>query len=230
VRTNSGGFGFWKKSSATDAATPPGPGSPTELTAGGKISHTPQNSGDLREEEVRILRAHIELQSDELEALKQGKKAIEAELEGLSQALFEEANKMVSDERKRRAELEESLREVRDEREALRQTVKVLGGRVQTPVPDAMNVSDGQATGVDSLDQHYAALRRGIHHAVDGPSPAPSDDDRSDNEQAESESRNRSNTVTTLKPNGNSDPRPTLETGMPKRKPSFGEAAVNPWG
>ncbi|KAK6977507.1 Sec2p domain-containing protein [Favolaschia claudopus] len=80
------------------------------------------------------------------------KVALEAELESLSQALFEEANKMVASERKRRAEAEgevvrlrafeaevvrarrvlveegEELREAREEREALKRALRVVEG------------------------------------------------------------------------------------------------------
>jgi hypothetical protein len=73
----------------------------------------------------------------ELAELKKGKVEMEAELESLSQALFEEANKMVADERRKRAEVEEALKEVKEEREALRQTIKVLGGQVDDQVEGA---------------------------------------------------------------------------------------------
>jgi hypothetical protein len=73
----------------------------------------------------------------ELAELKKGKVEMEAELESLSQALFEEANKMVADERRKRAAVEEALKEVKEEREALRQTIKVLGGQVDDQVEGA---------------------------------------------------------------------------------------------
>lgn len=245
---SSGGFGFWKKSST-------GGGSPTEdkapnlpraVSADGR--HSRNASADMREDEVRQLREKLDNQSDELEQLKKGKKAIEQELEGLSQALFEEANKMVADERRRRAELEENLNEVKEEREALRQTVKVLGGRLATPGPGtpAAELTESEANGM--LDEHYAALRRGIHHAVDGPSPAPSDivsDAASDcasdvasvgssedgderrGRLSDDTGRTRSNTVTTLKANGR-DSKPTLESGLPP-SPTPLATEPNPW-
>lgn len=63
---------------------------------------------------------------DELGAIKKAKAELEAELETLSQALFEEANKMVADERKKRAEKEDEAREAIEEREALRKLVKLM--------------------------------------------------------------------------------------------------------
>jgi hypothetical protein len=63
---------------------------------------------------------------DELGAMKKAKAELEAELETLSQALFEEANKMVADERKKRAEKEAEAKEAIEEREALRQVVKLM--------------------------------------------------------------------------------------------------------
>lgn len=122
----------------------------------------------------------IDSMSKELADLKKGKIEMEAELENLSQALFEEANKMVADERKKRAELEESLKEVKDEREALRETIKVLGGQV---VEEKSNEGDTDTEaeveeGADvvgktgdfqprDLDKHYEALRKSIHHVAD---------------------------------------------------------------
>lgn len=142
------------------------PASPTEATTriSGDAARSPTDS-----DELRRLRSKLETQNTELEALKKGKKEIESELEGLSQALFEEANKMVADERKRRAELEDTLNEVKGERAALRETVKVLGGRIQTPPPAATpNEVDNESP---NLDKHYAALRRSIHHVVDPDTP-----------------------------------------------------------
>ncbi|KAG2342823.1 hypothetical protein BDR05DRAFT_963619 [Suillus weaverae] len=56
------------------------------------------------------------------------KAAIEAELESLSQALFEEANKMVATERVKRAETEEELQEVRLEKDALKEALRLIEG------------------------------------------------------------------------------------------------------
>ncbi|BEI84932.1 hypothetical protein CcaverHIS002_0503330 [Cutaneotrichosporon cavernicola] len=145
------------------------PSSPTEATM--RISGEGLRSSE--SDELKKLRDRLASQSDELEVLKKGKKDIEAELEGLSQALFEEANKMVADERKKRAELEDTLHEVKGERAALRETVKVLGGRIQTPPPIA--TPQEMAYESPSLDKHYAALRRSIHHVVDSPTPAMSE-------------------------------------------------------
>ncbi|KAG2154343.1 uncharacterized protein EDB93DRAFT_1131673 [Suillus bovinus] len=56
------------------------------------------------------------------------KAAIEAELESLSQALFEEANKMVATERIKRAQTEEELQEVRLEKDALKEALRLIEG------------------------------------------------------------------------------------------------------
>ncbi|GHJ89218.1 hypothetical protein NliqN6_5620 [Naganishia liquefaciens] len=90
---------------------------------------------------------------DELGAMKKAKAELEAELETLSQALFEEANKMVADERKKRAEKEDEAREAIEEREALRKLVKLMeaekAGRSATQ-PDAVT---------DSSEQDSSTLR-----------------------------------------------------------------------
>jgi hypothetical protein len=126
-----------------------------------------------KETEVRM-----KAMTKELAELKQGKLDMEQELENLSQALFEEANKMVADERKKRAEVEESLKEVREEREALRQTIKVLGGQVSEKgdeSPPAINVEPAADLPEEfqprDLDKHYEALRKSIHHVADGSHP-----------------------------------------------------------
>lgn len=116
----------------------------------------------------------MDAMNKELTELKTGKLEMEAELESLSQALFEEANKMVSEERKKRAEAEDSLKEVKEEREALKETIKVLGGQGEViPVKEGTPVVRKEAKDFRprDLDKHYEALRKTIHHVSDGTSP-----------------------------------------------------------
>jgi hypothetical protein len=142
----------------------------------------------------------MEAMAKELTDLKKGKIEMEAELETLSQALFEEANKMVADERRKRLESEEQLKEVREEKEVLKETIKVLGGKDKAiPEVTVSGDVDGDDAGkgkqkdkvkektkdhkeeeVDiddeawkprDLDKHYEALRKTIHHVADGASP-----------------------------------------------------------
>ncbi|KAI0633493.1 hypothetical protein C8Q77DRAFT_1057843 [Trametes polyzona] len=56
----------------------------------------------------------------------EAKTALESELESLSQALFEEANKMVATERRKLAETEEQLREAREQGEALKNVLRLF--------------------------------------------------------------------------------------------------------
>ncbi|WVQ62335.1 uncharacterized protein L199_000474 [Kwoniella botswanensis] len=152
-----------------------------------------RTSSTVSNEELSTLRqaysaavAKMDGMSKELAELKKGKVEMEAELENLSQALFEEANKMVADERRRVAELEDSLKEVKEEREALRETIKVLGGKVEDipqishthPEEDKeeSNKVEEERDGDEEeemfrprdLDKHYAALRKSIHHVASG--------------------------------------------------------------
>ncbi|KAL5484908.1 hypothetical protein ACEPAI_7550 [Sanghuangporus weigelae] len=69
--------------------------------------------------ELSEVRAKFEKVSNE-------KCTLEQEVEGLSQALFEEANKMVAQERIKCAEIEEELRQVRQEKEALKSAMRVI--------------------------------------------------------------------------------------------------------
>jgi hypothetical protein len=123
---------------------------------------------------------------DELGAMKKAKAELEAELETLSQALFEEANKMVADERKKRAEKEDEAREAIEEREALRKLVKLMeaekahsansngasGKEVrnhvaegdatdateQGPIPGGFPAGDSQVTGERHFPHSFALL------------------------------------------------------------------------
>ncbi|EPQ56862.1 hypothetical protein GLOTRDRAFT_137360, partial [Gloeophyllum trabeum ATCC 11539] len=74
------------------------------------------------------------------------KERLEGELESLSQALFEEANKMVASERIKRAETEEELKQTLAEKTALKEALRLLerengelrsASRPQTPASDA---------------------------------------------------------------------------------------------
>ena len=133
-----------------------------ESGAGGEV-------GRLRQA-YTTAQTRMDSMSKELTELKKGKVEMEAELENLSQALFEEANKMVADERRKRAEMEEALKEAKAEKDALRSTIIVLGGGGED---DAASTASTDTTEVGSfeprdLDKHYEALRRSIHHVADG--------------------------------------------------------------
>ncbi|KAF9466888.1 hypothetical protein BDZ94DRAFT_89126 [Collybia nuda] len=78
--------------------------------------------------ELEELAAELRKERAARKAVVDEKQALEAELESLSQALFEEANKMVATERIKRAETEEELKEAHSEREALRSALRLLEG------------------------------------------------------------------------------------------------------
>ncbi|CUA73140.1 hypothetical protein RSOLAG22IIIB_10576 [Rhizoctonia solani] len=95
-----------------------------------------------REEEVRLKEESIQARDKELEELKakleaerkvcseleQEKAKVTEEIETLTQSLFEEANKMVADERRKMAEVEALLRETEEERDAVRGAMRVVEG------------------------------------------------------------------------------------------------------
>ncbi|KDQ12235.1 hypothetical protein BOTBODRAFT_34515 [Botryobasidium botryosum FD-172 SS1] len=107
--------------SQSDPSTPV---TATPLPAAAPISPVPVQTNKREEELDELLakerEAHKKLQSE--------KAALEDELESLSAALFEEANKMVASERRKRAEAEEELQNVLSEREALRGALRVVEG------------------------------------------------------------------------------------------------------
>ncbi|KAH7923165.1 hypothetical protein BV22DRAFT_606119 [Leucogyrophana mollusca] len=95
----------------------------------------------VREKELEELQEQLERERKARKTAADEKIALEAELESLSQALFEEANKMVATERIKRAETEEELQEVRLEKDALREALRLIeteNGRLRSA-----NVSSG---------------------------------------------------------------------------------------
>lgn len=76
--------------------------------------------------ELKQARAALEAERQALKRAMEDKVNLEGELESLSQALFEEANKMVAQERIKRAEAEEELGEARAEKDALRAALRLI--------------------------------------------------------------------------------------------------------
>ncbi|KAI0661408.1 hypothetical protein C8Q70DRAFT_911586 [Cubamyces menziesii] len=78
------------------------------------------------EKEMEELQQQLEKERKAHKEACEAKAALEAELESLSQALFEEANKMVATERRKLAETEEALREAREQGEALKNVLRLV--------------------------------------------------------------------------------------------------------
>ncbi|WVN90275.1 uncharacterized protein L203_105511 [Cryptococcus depauperatus CBS 7841] len=122
--------------------------------------------------------------TDEMNHVKSVKSDMDKEIEDLSRVLFEEANKMVADERRKRAAMEDSLNEAREESKALRETVKFLGGQTSSiPKPEPIQGEEGKKEETKDeefvprdLDKHYEALRKSIHH-ISPPSTSPTHQD-----------------------------------------------------
>ncbi|TEB19648.1 hypothetical protein FA13DRAFT_343060 [Coprinellus micaceus] len=87
------------------------------------------HSSSIHAKELEDLGAELEKERKAKKAIADEKAALEAELESLSQALFEEANKMVAQERMKRSETEEELKEVKLEKQALQSALKLLDGQ-----------------------------------------------------------------------------------------------------
>ncbi|KAK0475421.1 hypothetical protein IW261DRAFT_1494073 [Armillaria novae-zelandiae] len=107
-----------------------GPSSPNLTLTSPSMPSLPVMSGvnASKDKELEELAASLEKERAAHKAVIGEKAALEAELESLSQALFEEANKMVATERIKRAETEEELREARQEKEALKSALRVVEG------------------------------------------------------------------------------------------------------
>ncbi|KAH8993397.1 hypothetical protein EDB92DRAFT_2064919 [Lactarius akahatsu] len=76
--------------------------------------------------ELEDLRGQLLAEKRNSEKITHEKKELESELESLSQALFEEANKMVAVERIKRAEAEDELQEVHAEKAALKAALRLI--------------------------------------------------------------------------------------------------------
>ncbi|KAF9650608.1 hypothetical protein BDM02DRAFT_3185272 [Thelephora ganbajun] len=113
-------FGSTTPSSSSGFATPNGV-HPSHLSS----ASLPSLSSS-KDEEIEKLTLELEKRKKECCTALDEKKKVEDELESLSQALFEEANKMVAHERMKVADLEDELRERASEREALKLAMKIL--------------------------------------------------------------------------------------------------------
>ncbi|GBE80291.1 hypothetical protein BKA93DRAFT_572604 [Sparassis latifolia] len=79
-----------------------------------------------RDKEFEDLTEQLKREREARKKAAAAKDTLEAEIESLSQALFEEANKMVATERRKLAETEDELREACAEREALRSALRLV--------------------------------------------------------------------------------------------------------
>jgi len=134
-------------------------------------THVPSPSPSITSFESKRLESEMEALRAELSASQAAHTSLEEELESLSQALFEEANKMVKVERIKRAEMEEELNEVRQEREALRSALKVMGQK------------EANLAYEDDMKADQRTLKRSSSRAAvkspppDSPSPEPDEGD-----------------------------------------------------
>ncbi|KAG1890129.1 hypothetical protein F4604DRAFT_1708789 [Suillus subluteus] len=124
-----------------------------------------------REKELLELREQLERERLAHTLATAEKAAIEAELESLSQALFEEANKMVATERIKRVETEEELQEVRLEKDALKEALRLIeveNGRLRGAQLSAGEVSD------TTLQPPSSHSRSSSRDAIKSPPTSPS--------------------------------------------------------
>ncbi|KAI9455256.1 hypothetical protein BJY52DRAFT_657182 [Lactarius psammicola] len=97
--------------------------------------------------ELEDLRGQLLAEKRKSEKITHEKKELESELESLSQALFEEANKMVAVERIKRAEAEDELQEVHAEKAALKAALRLIEeDRVRTENSHAPHANGATVT------------------------------------------------------------------------------------
>ncbi|KAI0694269.1 hypothetical protein BC835DRAFT_1016556 [Cytidiella melzeri] len=95
----------------------------SHLTSASLPSLVPARDMD---KELEDLTSQLEKEKEKHKTALAAKNALEAELESLSQALFEEANKMVAVERMKLAETEEELKEAQAEKDALKSALRLV--------------------------------------------------------------------------------------------------------
>ncbi|KAG6860373.1 hypothetical protein C0995_012019 [Termitomyces sp. Mi166 len=137
-------------SGSTSSTSRPGtPGASPAMSAASLNSSSMPALGTIgvkeREREMQ-LEKELEKERKACEDARKAKQALEAELESLSQALFEEANKMVATERIRLADIEEELREAKLEKEALRSALRLLEGHASSSASPALPSTTASAS------------------------------------------------------------------------------------
>ncbi|KAJ2924750.1 hypothetical protein H1R20_g12340, partial [Candolleomyces eurysporus] len=119
---------FFKFRFSSASAASSRPGTPSNAAAHLTSPSLPSLSST-HAKELEDMAAELEKERAAKKAISEEKAALEEELESLSQALFEEANKMVAQERMKRSETEEELKEIKLEKEALQSALRLLDGQ-----------------------------------------------------------------------------------------------------
>ncbi|EMD33830.1 hypothetical protein CERSUDRAFT_117898 [Gelatoporia subvermispora B] len=124
-----------------------------------------------KEKEAEELTAELKREREAHKKACADKQALEAELEALSQALFEEANKMVSTERRKLADLEEELQETRAEREALKSALRLVERQARQSQDGANESTDTLTSSPDHSTRFTHAHKRSSSSAMGIKSP-----------------------------------------------------------
>ncbi|KAH9993539.1 hypothetical protein BJV77DRAFT_997403 [Russula vinacea] len=123
---------------------------------------TPAALPQVANHELEELREQLSVEKRKSEKIMREKSELESELENLSQALFEEANKMVKVERIKRASAEDELKDVHAEKEALKSALRLIEEdriRVEnihqphSPSQSTTEMTTTSTTGQDDRDQ-----------------------------------------------------------------------------
>lgn len=159
---------FFRFRFSSGRTTPQPPGSPPmsasrstpgHLTSASLPSLVPlvapePNTKELDDAKAELEEARTALERERVALARslEDKRNLEEELESLSQALFEEANKMVAQERIKRAEAEEELGEARAEKDALRAALRLIED-------DRLRASDSETERIRASDLETERIR-----------------------------------------------------------------------
>lgn len=128
--------------------------------------------------ELEELSSELQKERSARKAAEDEKTNLEAEIELLSQALFEEANKMVATERIKLAETEEELKQLQAEKDALKRALRLIEGENTTLREHAKSSS------TPNLDYHVNSSHGVEHSHTDQSSPIKISRSRSSSEVA----------------------------------------------
>ncbi|KIM45668.1 hypothetical protein M413DRAFT_345424 [Hebeloma cylindrosporum] len=189
-----------------------------------------------RSKELEEITAELEKERIARKSIFDEKKALEEELESLSQALFEEANNMVATERKMRAEMEEELNDVKQEKEALKSALRLIEGQnlqlqeSSSPRPEIPTFSrphsrSSSQIGVKSRPQSL------VLYPPLPPSPSPNDEEKHFSVDTSVKPDQVAPSPTVFSPEEESQPTPRyhVSTSLPPSRPDDPYLDASPW-
>ncbi|KAG8712010.1 hypothetical protein FRC12_003426 [Ceratobasidium sp. 428] len=184
-----------------------------------------------KEDELERVKKLLDTEKKTSTELEKEKSRVQDEIETLTQSLFEEANKMVADERRRAAEVEALLRETEEERDAVRGAMRVVegeNGRLrELSASVQMKIEGGGAeNGVDGGEKGRTGQE--AKDDTSGPAPIPPRPGSSHSSHEGDQSIHRPDEIPTPA-NGIDSTNPSTDV-LPLPIPPIHSSSPDPWG